>query len=78
MRDFWNYLKSDAKICHGQLCFRDTRIMVYQVLEALSEDATEESLLAAYPTLTHEHIRAAIAYGAEVAREETFLPLGDG
>ena len=77
MRDYWNYLDSDPKVCHGQLCFRGTRVMVYLILEALAEGATAEEVLEAYPTITREHLRAAIAYGAWVAREETFLPLVD-
>ena len=78
MRDFWKYLDSDSKVCHGQLCFKNTRIMVYQILDALAEGSTEEELLKAYPTLTREHLRAAIAFGADVARHESFLPLADG
>ncbi len=75
MQDFWKYLDSDPKVCHGQLRFAGTRIMVYQILDALAEGATEQELLDAYPTLSREHLRAAIAFGAEAARDETFLPL---
>ena len=77
MRDFWKYLDSDPKICHGQLRFANTRIMVYQVLDALAQGATEQELLDSYPTLSREHLRAAIAFGAEAARDETFRPLSD-
>ena len=74
MRDYWKYLDSDPKVCHGQLRFKGTRVMVYLVLDALAEGATEEEVLTAYPTITRDHIRAAIAYVAQVARDETFLP----
>jgi uncharacterized protein (DUF433 family) len=77
VRDFWKYLDSDPKICHGQLRFANTRIMVYQVLEALTQGATEQELLDSYSTLSREHLCAAIAFGAEAARNETFLPLSD-
>jgi uncharacterized protein (DUF433 family) len=76
--DFWAHLQVDPKICHGQLCFRGTRVMVYQVLDALAEGTSEKELLKAYPTLSTDHIRAAIAFSAEVARDETFLPLASG
>ena len=52
--------------------------MVYQVLDALAEGTSEQELLNAYPTLSRDHIRAAIAFGADVARDETFLPLASG
>jgi len=77
MRDFWKYLDADPEICHGQLRFRGTRVMVHLVLDALSEGATQDEVLAAYPTLNIDHIRAAMAYGAHVAEEEIFLPFSD-
>ncbi len=77
MLDFWKYLDSDPKTCHGQLRFKGTRMMVYLVLDALAEGASEDEILTAYPTLTIDQIRAAIAYGAHVAKVETFLPFGD-
>lgn len=39
------------------------------LLDFLANGDTEAELLNAYPQLTHEDIRAAIAYGAEMARE---------
>ena len=78
MDEFWRHLDADPKTCHGQLRFRGTRVMVYQVLEALAQGATEAEILAAYPTLTQQHLRAAMAYGAHVAKQETFIPLAAG
>ncbi|HVM14167.1 MAG TPA: DUF433 domain-containing protein [Egibacteraceae bacterium] len=40
------------------------------ILDALAEGMTESEILAEYPTLTVEGIRAAAAYGAELARDE--------
>ena len=39
------------------------------ILDFLADGMTEVELLAEYPGLTHEDLLAAIAYGAEVARE---------
>lgn len=77
MSEYWEYLDSDPGVCHGQLRFRGTRVMVYLVLDALAAGASEDEILAAYPSITREHLRAAIAYGARVAREESFVPLAD-
>lgn len=60
----------DPQICHGQATMRGTRILVSIVLDAVADGMTEDDILAEYPTLTVEGIRAAAAYGAELARDE--------
>ena len=58
----------------GKPVIRGTRITVELILRKLSEGATEEELLEAYPHLQREDIRAAIAYAADtVAHEETLV-----
>lgn len=59
----------DPRICAGKPCIRGTRIWVSLILDFLADGMTEVELLAEYPGLTHEDLLAAIAYGAEVARE---------
>lgn len=66
-------ISSDPDICHGQACIRGTRIPVSVVLDCLAEGMTEADILAGYPTLTTEGIRAAAAYGAALARDELLL-----
>lgn len=60
----------DSQLCHGQAAVRGTRILVSIVLDALADGMTEDEILAEYPTLTVEGIRAAAAYGAQLARDE--------
>jgi uncharacterized protein (DUF433 family) len=60
----------DPAICHGQACIKGTRIPVSVILDNLAAGLTEQEILSEYPTLTREGIRAAIAYAAELAREE--------
>jgi uncharacterized protein (DUF433 family) len=59
----------DPNICFGKPCIRGTRIWVSLILDQLASGATSDQLIADYPQLTREDILAAIAYGAEVARE---------
>ncbi len=59
----------DPRICGGKPCIKGTRIWVSLILDFLSDGVTEADLLVDYPQLTPEDIRAAIAYGAEMARE---------
>ncbi len=58
----------------GKPVIRGTRIPVELILRKLAEGATEGDLLDAYPRLTRDDIRAAVAYAADmVAHEETHI-----
>jgi uncharacterized protein (DUF433 family) len=59
----------DPRVCGGKPCVKGTRIWVSLVLDFLADGLTESELLAEYPQLVHEDVLAAIAYGAEAARE---------
>ncbi|SFK59117.1 DUF433 domain-containing protein [Methylocapsa palsarum] len=67
----------DPEICGGKPCIKGTRIWVTLVLDFLADGMTEAEVLAEYPQLTHQDVLAAIAYGAEMARERIVpIPLG--
>ena len=72
--DWKPYITSDPQIMHGTVCFRGTRIPVSVVLDNLADGETPERILDQFPTLKPEHILAAIAYAAELARERV-LPV---
>jgi uncharacterized protein (DUF433 family) len=73
--DWRKHLTSDPQICHGQLCAAGTRVLVTNILDSLAEGSTREEILRSYPSLESAHIDAALAYAAELAREESLLPL---
>ena len=75
MIDWREHVTSDPKVCQGQLCAKGTRVLVTNILDSLAEGATREEILRSYPSLAAVHIDAAIAYAAELAREESLLPL---
>lgn len=65
-------IEVDLKVTLGKPVIKGTRIPVELILRKLSEGATVEELLDAYPNLCCEDIQAALAYAAEVlALEET-------
>jgi len=67
----------DPEVCGGKPCIRGTRIWVSLVLDFLASGMTETELLAEYSQLIHEDVLAAIAYGAEAARERVVtVPIG--
>jgi uncharacterized protein (DUF433 family) len=59
----------DPRICSGKPCIKGTRIWVSLILDFLASGESDAQILAAYPQLKAEDIRAAIAYAAEVTRE---------
>lgn len=60
----------DPTICHGQATIRGTRVLASVILDNLAAGVTEDEILAGYPSVTREGVRAAIAYAAELARDE--------
>jgi uncharacterized protein (DUF433 family) len=69
MNSLLQRISIDPTVCFGKPCIRGTRIWVSLLLDFLANGMTEEEILAEYPQLTVEDIHAAIAYGAEIARE---------
>jgi len=57
----------------GKPVIRGTRIPVELVIRKLAEGATEADLLDAYPRLTREDVRAALAYAADSLAHETIV-----
>lgn len=69
MSDLLERISIDPNVCFGKPCIRGTRIWVSLILDLLAAGSSQEEIIAEYPELTPEDIRAAIAYGAEAARE---------
>jgi uncharacterized protein (DUF433 family) len=69
MSELLERISIDPAVCGGKPCIRGTRIWVSLILDFLASGVSEAELRAEYPALTHEDILAAIAYGAEAARE---------
>lgn len=60
----------DPTVCHGQACIKGTRIPVHQIVAMLANGDTFESLLAAYPNITGDDIRACLEYAAFLTEEQ--------
>lgn len=68
------YIVSDPGVCHGKPVFAGTRIMVWQVLEMLEYGRSVNEILKAYPALTGEAVRAALAYATSKVKEVGYVP----
>ncbi|MBA7555524.1 hypothetical protein ES705_48190 [subsurface metagenome] len=59
----------DPNVCFGKPCIRGTRIWVSLIVDNLAAGISEEEILAAYPSLMKEDIRAALTYAAELTHD---------
>jgi uncharacterized protein (DUF433 family) len=59
----------DPSVCGGKPCVRGTRIYIAIILDSLAEGLAPEEIIKEYPPLTLDDIRAALAYAAELSRE---------
>jgi uncharacterized protein (DUF433 family) len=57
----------------GKPVIKGTRLTVELILQKLSEGATTEELINAYPTLKPEDILAVLAYASDVISNETII-----
>ena len=67
-----NRVVVDPEVCGGKACIRGTRIYIAIVLDGLAEGLTPDQILDHYPQLSLDDIHAALAYAAELARENTW------
>jgi uncharacterized protein (DUF433 family) len=65
----------DRQIVGGEPVLKGTRVTLKTVLASLAEGATTAEILADFPTLSEEDVRAAIAFAAASAQED--LPLAE-
>jgi uncharacterized protein (DUF433 family) len=76
MRRRWqDRVAIDPDIHHGDPCIKGTRIPVAMVVGSLADGMNFDEILQAYPQLTQEDLYAALAYAAEVMRQEIVYPL---
>jgi uncharacterized protein (DUF433 family) len=66
-------IHADPRVLCGKPVIRGTRISVELVLRKLSEGATVEDLIDAYPHLTVEDIRAAVGFAADIVADDGVL-----
>jgi uncharacterized protein (DUF433 family) len=64
-----DYITVDPKVCHGNACIKNSRVMVSVVLDNLAAGLSMEEILHSYPSLNRESILAAVSYAADLARE---------
>jgi uncharacterized protein (DUF433 family) len=62
----------DPNVSFGKPCIRGTRIWVSLIVDNLADGVSADEILAAYPQLNRDDIRAALAFAAEMTRQQWF------
>ncbi|HEX9159908.1 MAG TPA: DUF433 domain-containing protein [Rhizomicrobium sp.] len=65
MTDLLKRITIRSEQCHGQPCIRGMRMRVSDVLEMLAAGMSHEQILADFPYLESDDIRACLAYAAQ-------------
>ena len=72
--NYQDYITIDPNKRAGKPCVRGLRITVYEVLEYLASDMTEEEILSDFPDLTRDDLKACIAFAADRERKLMTVP----
>lgn len=64
----------DPKTCGGEPVFKGTRVTLRTVLASLAEGDSIDAILADFPSLSADDVRAAIAFAAASAHEDLPVP----
>lgn len=72
--NYWDYIETRPEGCGGQPTIKGTRIPLRVVLACLAAGDTPEQIIAEFPLLTPEAIRAVIAFAAQSALDDLPLP----
>ncbi|HEX7422837.1 MAG TPA: DUF433 domain-containing protein [Terriglobales bacterium] len=71
---FRDHIVRDRQICGGEPVFKGTRVLLRTVLASLATGDSAEDVLADFPSLKPEDVRAAIAFAAASAEEDLPAP----
>jgi uncharacterized protein (DUF433 family) len=72
--NYQDYITIDPNKRGGKPCVRGLRITVYEVLEYLASEMTEDEILADFPDLTRADLKACIAFAADRERKLMTVP----
>jgi uncharacterized protein (DUF433 family) len=76
LMDYRDRIVIEPAIRFGKPCVRGSRITVGDVLTYLASGMREEDILADFPQLTADDIRACLVYAAERERRLVSIPAG--
>jgi uncharacterized protein (DUF433 family) len=72
--DYLTHIVRDPMICGGESVIKGTRVTLRTILASLAEGDGVDEILADFPTLTSEDVRAVIAFAAASTEEDLPVP----
>jgi uncharacterized protein (DUF433 family) len=72
--DYLSRITIEPEVRFGKPCVRGTRLTVGDILSYLASGMSEDDLLADFPQLTRDDIRACLAFAAERERRIVSIP----
>ena len=69
-------IEINPRIMTGKPVIRGTRITVELILEKLATGESMSQILAAYPHINEEQVRAALVFAAANLKADTIYPIG--
>jgi uncharacterized protein (DUF433 family) len=65
----------DSNVCHGKPCIRGLRYPVETLLELMSAGMSSAEILADYPDLAPEDLKACLVYATRLAQTRSTVAL---
>ena len=62
--DYRNHIARDPGICAGEPVVKGTRVPIKSILASLVEGASDAEIVAAFPSITEDDVRAVVAFSA--------------
>jgi uncharacterized protein (DUF433 family) len=72
MKELSSYISINPDIRFGKPCIKNTRIAISDILQLLASGMSHTEILEDYPSLTEDHIRAALMF---VANRESMIKI---
>lgn len=72
--DYRQLITIDPAKRGGKPCIRGLRITVYDVLEYMASGMSEDEMLADFPDITRDDIRACLSFAADRERRLVSIP----
>jgi uncharacterized protein (DUF433 family) len=69
-------ITSDPSVLLGKPLVKGTRISVELIMDRLADGWSVDQIVSSYPNLQNEDVLAAIAFAAQLVREEQYVAVG--
>ena len=76
MTNWRDHVVVDPQVLVGKRVIKGTRISVELILDRLADGWSVDDILTSYPNLKRDDVQAALAFAAELFKDETFVAVG--